>query len=337
MSSKIKPELDAHDMMSMMRAFPTQFEKAVEWFPKDLKFPKVSGAILCGMGGSALSADIVNALWVEELRLEISREYDLPIWIKPDTLAFICSYSGNTEETIEAYRKARDKGLPVCVITKGGKVAEMAKEWGDPLLLIDETRKGFQPRFGLGYFYGYIIMALQAAGLIKADAKAHVQSIANALKSYDPSEKAKEIALSLEGKLPIVYTSGSYTDSVARIIKIKFNENSKIPAFYNAIPELNHNEMVGYTNTLGMPISVLMLRDKDEYARNAKRFEAVKELLSSLKIEWQEVWFEGDTLAERVFKMLYLSEFVTYWLALVYGYDPVPVKIVEDFKAAILR
>jgi len=328
-------ELDKSNMLQMLRAFPQQFTKALEWFPKDMNLPKASGAILCGMGGSSLPGDIVNALWIDQVRLEISREYDLPVWIKDDTLVFLCSFSGNTEETIAAYGKARERGLPVCVITKGGKLATMAKDAGDPLLIIDEQMPGFQPRFGSGYFYAYILLAMQKAGLIDADVEAHLKELSRILGDVNPEEEARELAGRLEGRVPMVYASGAYTDSVGRIWKIKFNENTKIPAFYNSVPELNHNEMVGFTNLLEAPLLVLMLRDSDEHPRVARRFEAMKGVFNEYKVQWLETWFAGDSMAEKLFRMLYLGDFTTYFLALKYGYDPAPVVIVESFKAAI--
>ncbi len=337
MDAKIIEKLDKSDMRSMLKGFPQQFTHAVELFPEDLQFPKVEGAIVCGMGGSSLPADIVNALWIEHTRLEISREYFLPVWVNEKTLAFVCSFSGNTEETISAYHQAHERNMPVCVITRGGKLAEMAKEWNDPLLLIDESRPTFQPRFASGFFYAFITLAMQRAGLIDADIAEHLQQVSDALAKFDPEDEAKQIASRLKGRIPLVYSSGCFVDSVARIWKIKFNENSKIPSFYNAIPELNHNEMVGFTNTLSAPLHVLMLRDSNEYERISVRFEALKELLSKLGIEHSEVWFEGSSDAEKIFRMLYLGDFVTYYLALELGYDPTPVEIVESFKAAIRR
>ena len=328
-------ELDKDDMRAMLRSFPQQFTKALQWFPADLPLPRASGAILCGMGGSALPGDIVNALWIDQVRLEISREYDLPVWIKDDTLVFLCSFSGNTEETISAYEKARDRGLPVCVITKGGKLAKMAEAAGDPLLIIDEKMPGFQPRFASGYFYAFILLAMQKAGLIDADVQAHLTQLGETLGGVNPEAEAEELASQLEGRVPLVYASGAYTDAVGRIWKIKFNENTKIPAFYNAVPEMNHNEMVGFTNLLNAPLVVLMLRDSDEHPRVARRFEAMKGVFGEYDVHWLETWFTGNSMAEKLFRMLYLGDFTTYFLALKYGYDPAPVVIVESFKAAI--
>lgn len=331
--------LDVNDMAGMLRRFPEQFTKPLAYPHGTLRFPRgLKRAALAGLGGSALPGDIVNALLPSlnppTAPIEIIREYDLPGHLGTDTLLFVASFSGNTEETLSAYAQGRARGLPMCVVTRGGKLAAYAERDGVPLCRIDEPLPVFQPRFGYGYFYAHILRALAAADLV-APVDDHLRAVAAALTAYNPVPRAESTAQALVNRIPLLYARSPLGAALARILKIKFNENAKVPAFYNAIPELNHNEMVGFTNTLGAPFTAVLLRDGDDHPRNAVRFDALAAVLAEKGVGVYTYELDGGPLWERIFRAQYVFDWATYYLACAYGYDPVPVVMVEGFKKAI--
>ena len=142
--------------------------------------------------------------------------------------------------------------------------------------------------------------------------------------------RGQELSEKIVGKTPVIYTSPKYK-SVAMIWKIKFNENAKTPAFWNFFPELNHNEMIGFTNPQGR-FFVIMLKDKDDHPRNLNRYQATADLLKEDGIESEIIEMEGDDTFSKIFLSINLSDWTSYYLALEYGQDPTPVEMVEKLK-----
>ena len=142
--------------------------------------------------------------------------------------------------------------------------------------------------------------------------------------------RGQALAKKLVGKTPVIYSSPKYK-SVAMVWKIKLNENAKTPAFWNFFPELNHNEMVGYTNPQGK-FFIIMLKDKNDDPRNLKRYESTAELLREKEIDSEIIEMEGDDVFSRMFLSITLADWTSYYLALEYDSDPTPVEMVEKLK-----
>lgn len=333
--------LDKSNLRQMILESPDQFRMGFD-LAKGVKVPgQFRSIMISGMGGSALPGNLLriylNDLFRTErpheqpLSIYQNRSYDLPPESFHECLNFICSYSGNTEETIASFEEALQNNLPCIALSAGGKVEEMAKAHGVPHIKLPIPYENFQPRVGTGYFFGVMFQILVNQGLVSDTTEALLQEVER-LKERMPilEEQGKELAKKLVGKTPVIYSTAKYK-SVAMVWKIKFNENAKTPAFWNFFPELNHNEMVGWTLPQGQFV-VLMLRDVATHPQVLKRFEITAQLLRKQGVSVEILDMEGGSVYSKVFTSIALGDFASYSLALEYGQDPTPVAMVEDLK-----
>lgn len=330
----IDKSIDKSNMYQAIKNFPDQFIKSIE-FAKEVKVPlPINKIVVTGMGGSALPGDILKTYLKDvTMPIEIVRDYSITTPIDSQTLVLVSSFSGNTEETISACKEALKKKAKIIIVSAGGKLEEMANKDNLPMIKIIKESTNFQPRFATGYFFGVFIQVLSNCGII-SDRQKELIELSNFLKKLDFEKEAEMLASNLVDSIPIIYTSNRYEFSVARIIKIKFNENSKIQAFYNAFPELNHNEMVGFTNIKGN-YHFLMIEDADDHPRNKKRMQIFKEILKEKKLNFTTIPMIGKTILSKIFSTLFFFDFISYYLALAYQVDPTPVEMVENFKKAL--
>lgn len=333
--------LDVSNLRQMILESPQQFATGFE-LATGIKVPGAFRSIMIsGMGGSALPANLFriylnNLFRTEEpakqpLAIYQNRSYSLPPESFHACLNFICSYSGNTEETISAFQEALQHKLPCITLSAGGKIEAMAKEHGVPHIMLPIPYENFQPRVGTGYFFGAMLQVLINQGLVP-DTTAELRKDAEKLSSdMAEIERAGEaLAKRVAGKTPVVYSTTRYK-SVAMVWKIKFNENAKTPAFWNFFPELNHNEMVGWTLPQGK-FFVLMLCDRGAHPQEVKRFEITANLLREKGVDVEILDMEGESVYSKVFRSIALGDFTSYYLALEYGQDPTPVEMVEALK-----
>ena len=295
--------------------------------------------VICGMGGSALPADVLNTVVDLPVPLYVHRSYNLPREATENSLLICISYSGNTEETISALEESLNKNLPTIAMSSGGKLEKICIENSVPFVKIPS---GIQPRCAIGYFFAALSKVLANSGII-SDISAEIKNLSDTLEkeSKQLESQGKELAKKLYKKLPIIY-AGDKLEAVARIWKIKINENSKVPAFYNYFPELNHNEMVGYTTKeqknerteeqITKKFLVVILRDSNDHSRILKRMQLTADLIkkSGAKVEFVEI--KDGSMLFKVFSTLLLGDWTSYYLALENEIDPTPVKMVEDFK-----
>ena len=345
--------VDKSNMRKVILDFPKQLEGAL----KLAKGIKVVGPfeniIICGVGGSALSSNILIS-WVNSFKLKNSllpiythRDYNLPIQANEKSLIICISYSGNTEEPVSALKEAVKKKLKIVAIATGGKIEAICRKNNIPLIKIPS---GIQPRSATGYLFTSLVEVLEGVGILPNTSK-DIQELAKELKKISLEEEGKKIAKKLINKIPLIYSSNKFKN-LARVWKIKFNENSKIPSFYNYFPELNHNEMVGFTNKkLIKNFCIIILKDKSDHPRNLERMDLFAKLMRTkgIRVEFINIRTmprsvrqnldsslrseikSGDFLF-KVLSTLILGDWVSYYLALEYKIDPTPVKIVEEFK-----
>ncbi len=312
-------------------------------FPKQLAFrPEVKNGdkwgefknyILSGMGGSHIAGDILKTISGEN-NLHIHSDYGLSSSIKEDTGVVAASYSGNTEEVLDVFDKANLKGVRTAVITKGGKLLELAKKKEIPYIQLPEEK--MQPRMALGYSFLALCKALG-----KKDIEEKMESLKEKLENRQSllEKQGKELASRIKNKVPIAYsTRRNYV--TASVWKINFNETAKIPAFCNFFPELNHNEMTGFdiipsTKMLSEKMIFLILKDKEDFSKNKKRAEVLKEILEKRDFEVLAIENESESREEFVFSSILLSAWTSYYLSKIYQTDPDEVPMVEEFKRMI--
>jgi len=318
----------------MMDQTISSFPQQLSWIP-DITGRFDSGAftsyVVCGMGGSHLAADILKRL-KPTLNLIVHSDYDLPLLkesSKQSRLVIASSYSGNTEETITSFNQALAQGCSVAAITTGGRLLELAQDKDVPYIKLPVT--GIQPRSALGYSLRALLKILGQTDLLEQTAQ-----LADTLKATDWRSKGQTLAETIKGKVPLIYASAR-NYALAYNWKIKLNETGKIPAFYNLLPELNHNEMTGFAYTdLSKPLSsqfyFIMLADQRDEAGVQTRMRVLTEVLEGLGLPVITVAVEGDSETVRVFNSLILADWLAYYTALQYGAEPEQVPLVEQFK-----
>lgn len=337
--------LDVSDFRQMIIDSPAQFAEGMRIADGIRTAGSFNKIMISGMGGSALPGNLfrmyLNDLFKTErptdqpVAIYQNRSYSLPPESFHACLNFICSYSGNTEETIASFEEALASHLPCIVFSSGGKLEAMAKEHGVPYVKLPLPSKDFQPRVGTGYFFGAMFQVLINQGMVP-DTKATIVSEAQVFSENMETleEQGKALAKKLVGKTPVIYTTAKYK-SVAMVWKIKMNENAKTPAFWNFFPELNHNEMVGWTLPQGTFV-VIMLRDTETHPKIFKRFEITAGLLQEQGVEVEIIDMPGKSVFSKMFMSIILSDFASYYLALEYGQNPTPVEMVEKLKRLLV-
>ena len=296
--------------------------------------------VFAGMGGSALPALLVKSWPGINLPFEVVREYNIPKYVGGQTLFIACSYSGNTEETLNALTQAEAVGAKIVILTGGGQLQQIAELKNYPIWVVPKAE---QPRYAVFYMVKAILTILESTGLSgnhddELERVAHFvdQAIAGWLPTVPQKDNpAKKLAFELAGKSIAVY-AGPLLAPVAYKWKISFQENAKNVAWWNELPEFDHNEMMGWTShPVDKPYGIIELRSKLEHPRIMKRFEVAERLLSGRRPAPFVVDVPGGTLAEQIFWAVAYGDFVSLYLALLNNQDPAPVALVEKFKKAL--
>lgn len=313
---------------------PQHFKKGVG-LAKNIKiqshFDEFNNVVFSGMGGSALPGEVLNS-WLDLLiPLHLNRGYRLPSHVTAKTLAIFCSYSGNTEECLAAYQEALDRKLVMAAITSNGKLKELCKQDNVPYV---EIPTGLVPRMALCYQFVALCSILTSAGVIE-DKSDEIEKMADNLKPAKQEKQGREIAEKIKGKIPIIYSSYKLK-SLSYIWKIKFNENAKIPSFAHCFSELNHNELESFGSetpeSMIALLHVIILQDASSHPRVKKRMELTAKILEKNGLAVEMINSTGKTLLERIFSLILLADWVSYYLSIEYGVDPLPTKTIDDFK-----
>jgi len=333
---------DHFNMATVLARLPEHIQIALDDALPALRQTRFSQVVVCGLGGSALPCEVLMDAFAGELTapMRVWRTYGLPPGIDADTLLIFSSFSGNTEETLSGIETLPADAANVVVVTAGGRLAQLARERGYPLIVIPTKNEpdGFQPRCAFGFIVTYLARVLHAGGLMK-DPVGTLRAVPKFLRGLDLRPEAADLASWLGDRIPVIYTDDGHLMSVARIAKIKFNENAKRPSFFNAFPELNHNEMIGFTVPLGK-FAAVYLHDPASGPRIRQRFDVMREVFGRDHIDnvafrsWE---MPGSTRAERVFAALAFADWCSYYVALLGGFDPTPVPLFESFKQELSR
>lgn len=343
MNRGTKPDWDAlravdrSGMAEVLAAFPAQCREGLklgDGVPlRDLAgFTRV---VALGMGGSGIAGALLGSL----LPIEVVpvRGYTLPPWVGGESLVVALSYSGDTEETLAAFEEARQRTKRLLAVTSGGELGRRSAAAGIPWI---EIPPGLQPRAALGYLLFPLlrIFARLGGGPDLAGALAVLEATADELAPGRQENEAQALARRLEGRVAVVYGSGP-TAPVAYRWKTQVNENAKAPAFWAEVPELCHNEVVGW-ELAGRVLpggTALFLRTAGDGPRVGRRIAILEELLTKRNLDWVEVYGRGDGPVAELLSLLYLGDWTSYYLALLHGVDPTPVPIIRELKARLAR
>jgi glucose/mannose-6-phosphate isomerase len=332
-------------MKSYLYGLPEQFTQCLELNYEELeRYRKpYQNLMISGLGGSAIGGDILRTYAFEAAALPVyvNRGYELPRFVDNNTLFIAVSYSGNTEETLTAYEQAKARGADILVISSGGTLTDHARNDGYPLVAIPG---GLSPRAATGYLLAPLLLSLQKAGILK-DARSDIEETAAVLFSLrdllQPGRQENNLAMSIaaviKDAIPIIWGSVNHTEAAALRWKAQINENAKSPAYYNVFPELNHNEIVGFEapQQLLSQLAVIILRDSRDHQRVQQRMEITRGVIESKVKKVVEVESAGESLLARIYSLIYIGDYVSYYLALEYGIDPTPVKVIDYLKAEL--
>jgi glucose/mannose-6-phosphate isomerase len=346
--------VDPSDMLGAILGLPEQCASARELAAAADLGPLVgthfANVVIAGMGGSAIGGDLLRSIFETylEVPVGVTRDYHVPGYVGRDTLVIAASYSGNTEETLTCYAAARKAGAAVLAVTTGGELAARAARDGVPALIIPG---GLQPRAAIGYSFVPLVVIAGRLGLMPQRLLGDIDemiSVLNAVRDEcdldvpQATNPAKTLATHWAGSIPVIFGSQAERGVVAYRWKTQINENAKAFAGWGVLPELDHNEVVGWSGhgVQARPehsLSVVFLRDDREPQQIRRRAELTEQIVEKRAAHADRVWSRGESALARAMSLVYIGDFASCYLAYVYGEDPTPVKIIDWLKAELGR
>lgn len=346
--------IDKGNMLRMIEGLPEDLIKSYEVSkrleipsrlhlgPHVIEYGSPSSIVIAGMGGSAIGGNIVLDLLRDriEIPMIVSRQYTLPKFASEETLVIVVSYSGETEEAISSLIHALKLKCMVICVSSGGTLTKMCEKSGIPLIRVP---RGYQPRAAIAYLTVPILAILELFKVVKFNVEVRVKEAANVLKDLrkeigiDVSidvNKIKKLACNLYKRVPIIYSYWPYSSAAFRF-KTQLNENSKVLARYDILPEMNHNEIMGWegiSKEEGFRYHVIMLRGSEESSEIKARVEFVKEILSERGVTVSQLSSRGSCRFAEIMSLIYQGDYTSYYLAILNGVDPTPVYTISKLK-----
>ena len=332
---KLDKEEMYHKIIHMPQdIYSTYYETAVQG-KKFADCSKIKNVFICGMGGSAISGDLIEAAFSDKFPVKVVRDYTLP-FIDENTLVILCSFSGDTEETLSCLNIALEKTPFVAAISRGGKLLAKIKD-DFPYIKLNVSRS---PRAAIAFLFFSIIKLLEDFSMIESQKEVVDRTIgmlsckADALCVAQENNIAKIAVAKIKGKIPLIYASNPRLNSVAYRFKCQINENSKYPAFFAQFPEMCHNEIEGYeTSMFNDKIIPIFLNRFQEDNNYQKRITIFKDLIKDL--EYLEYFAEGNSLIEQMFCLIYLGDVISFYLALETDVNPTSINHILYLKEKI--
>jgi glucose/mannose-6-phosphate isomerase len=337
---------DPANMLDRIKELGKQFKDAWQ-IAKAASLPPayadVRNITLTGMGGSAIGGDLAAALMADELKVPMSihRDYGIPGYVGRDSLVIASSYSGNTEESLSAYGEAQKRGAKILVLTTGGKLAELGRSAGQPVVTFSYKA---QPRAALGYSLGLVLGCLVKIGFVRdlgSDVDAALADLAKIEERVHEGARtndAKRMAIELYGRIIFAYGAG-VMGVMARRVKGQWNENAKNWSAFDVMSELNHNGVVGFPHPpiAKDALTVLLLRSDRDNPRHKIRFDVTAELLDRAGVKHKTLKFSGANMLSEVLQMTMFTDYVSFYIALLNGADPSEVKSIDYLKDRLAK
>ncbi len=339
-------EIDSQNMLGHLEDLPDQLTKAWQLGLNkplnELKLPQQ--VIIAGMGGSAIGADLF-ARYVQEdcpVSITVRRDYGLPAWAEgPETLVIASSHSGNTEETVSVFEEALARGCQTVAISRGGKLAELSQKRGGLLWSFEHDG---QPRSAVGWTFGLLLALFHQLGFITDQGK-EIQFTRQAMleqqKQIAPhvpllKNPAKRLAGQLMDRWVCIVGSGIFAP-VARRWKGQLNELPKAWGQFEFIPEMDHNTLAGTLCPAVMldRLFVMFLHGSSEHPRNKLRGQLSKQEFMQQGIGTDTYTAQGKSALEQMWTAIHFGDYMTYYLALLYGINPTPITAMENLKVAL--
>jgi glucose/mannose-6-phosphate isomerase len=339
--------LDTTGMWDVTAAFPEQVEQAAKSSDSLIGLPshdEIENVVVLGMGGSGIAGDIMTAVAgpFMPVPIVVTKGYEPPSFVGPSTLCFALSFSGNTEETVEAAQTAALAGARMVVIAKGGELARLAQSWDATLIGLPDGIP--YPRAALGAMSIPTLLVLEQTGLFPG-ASGWINLAVEQLKVrrdelFKDDNGAREMARRIGRTMPIVYGGGGLGAAAALRWKNEMNENPKVPAFIHTVPELMHNEIAGWGqhgDVTRQVFSLVLLRHDHEHPQIVRRFDLIRQWTDEAVNRIEEVSAEGDGPLAQVFDLMFYGSMVSLHMAAQEGIDPGPITVLEEIKAALAQ
>lgn len=324
-------------MDELISGFTAQLKRAMEIGENAKlgknKFP-IRNIVISGLGGSGIGGTILSNVLRDDLAVPVivNKEYHIPAFVNENTLVIISSYSGNTEETLSALMQAFKKGAQIVCITSGGLIQEYAETNDIDFVNIDG---GSPPRAAFGQSFVQLLYILFHLGLLEDGFKQYLKDAIALLDAEEEEIKAqaKEIAAKLNNKIPVIYSDAKF-EGVSIRFRQQINENSKMLCWHHVVPEMNHNELVGWRER-NENIAVVFIRNNKDFERNQERMEFTKEVVRQFASDIVEIYSKGDYDLVRSLYLIHLTDWVSYYLAELKGVDAVEVDIIGRLKSKL--
>jgi glucose/mannose-6-phosphate isomerase len=297
---------------------------------------EILNVLICGLGGSGIGGSIVSELVVgyAKVPINVTKGYFIPEYVNENTLVIVSSYSGNTEETLNCLNLAAAKSAKIVSITSGGKLLDVSREKNFDHIVVPG---GMPPRACLGYSLTQLFFTL---GFYKIIDSRYKKELENAIKLIDAEEiniiaEATSIAEKLRNRTPVIYAT-TYYEGIAIRLRQQLNENAKVLCWHQIIPEMNHNELVGWTEK-NDNLSVLIFVDKHEYSRNLARIEINKEVIKKYTSHITEIYSKGNTAIEKAIYFIHLGDWVSVILGGLRGADLMEINVINHLKSELSK
>jgi glucose/mannose-6-phosphate isomerase len=339
--------LDSLDVLGTMEGFAAQCREGWAIGTSATGLPVADGVdsiVVLGMGGSGAAGDVVQTVVEPRLPipLRVIKGYGpLPEWVGRNTLVIAVSYSGNTEETLAAFGDAHERGARIVAISSGGRMVELSRQFGIAHIAVPG---GLQPRAALGFVALPALAAMARMGLVPdltddvAETVDVLAELAERCHSKRPvgENPARKLAEQLGGKVPVIYGADGVGAAAARRFKSDLNESGKVPAFWNSLPELDHNEIVAWSNP-ATDFAIVMILDSGDDESMLARWRVTRSLIEDNVGSVVEIHTEGVSVLARLLSLFLLAQMTAIYLAIATGRDPGPVPILDEVKARLAQ
>ncbi len=324
-------------MKNLIATFSQQMREAISIGEKAQLTPAksiIANVVITGMGGSGIGGLIVSELVSAIVPITINKDYFLPAFLNENSLVIVSSNSGNTEETLSCLEQAFEKNAKVVCVTSGGKIVELAKKHTVDTILIPG---GNPPRSGIGYASIQVFYILNRLNLIDASFKEQLNNTIVLLDSEEEKIKVQAIAMARQmiGKIPVIYCAASM-EGVAVRFRQQINENSKMLCWHNVLPEMNHNELVGWTEK-HEELVVILLRNTADFSRTQKRMDISKEVIAQYTPNIFEIYSKGNSAIENAYYHIHLGDWISYFIAEIKQVDVTEIKVIDFLKNSLAK
>jgi glucose/mannose-6-phosphate isomerase len=337
---------DSQGMLAATLALPEQVAAAADRSKGLSGLPDiddVNSVVVLGMGGSGIAGDIVAAVAgpFMPVPVVVAKSYELPAFVGDGTLVFAVSFSGDTEETVEATSEAAVQGAKVVIVSRGGELTKLGEAWGSPMVSVPDDIP--QPRAGVGALAIPPLIVLEQIGLFPGARRWVDEAVRGLVARRDEltstdSTVVTDLARQIGRTIPLIYGGGAVGAVAAQRWKTQMNENAKVPAFWNTQPELCHNEMAGWGqhgDLTRQAITLVALRHDFEHPQVMRRFELVFQLVDEVVANIAQIQARGDGQLAQLLDLILVGDLTSLQMALNEGIDPGPIPALDEIKIAL--